>query len=495
MMGTHAAILQVAIPLAAAPICILLRRPRLTWAFALAITWIVFGLSVFLMGTVLESGDIRYHLGGWAAPWGIELRLDALNAFVLVIVAGIAALVLPYAPRNLSSDLRDEDQYLFFSVFLLCLAGLLGMTITGDVFNAFVFLEISALSSYVLISMGGGRRALTAAYQYLIMGTIGSTFILIGVGLMYMMTGTLNMADLAVRLPAVAATRTVLAAFAFLTVGISLKSALFPLHTWLPNAYTYAPSMVSAFLASTATKVSFYFLLRILFSVFGVAYVIGELHVDQIFLPFAIVAIFAGSTVAIFQTNVKRLLAYSSVAQIGYMVLGLSFASVTGLTGSIIHLFNHAMMKGALFLAVGCLALRFGSVELKDLRGAGRRMPWTMAAFVVGGLNLIGVPFTAGFVSKWYLVLAAVQDGRWLVAVLTLLSSLLAAVYVWRVVEVAYLQEPDEGAGEMEVSEAPWSMRLPTCALAGASLVFGIYPNVPVAIARQAAQTLLEVTP
>jgi len=374
-------------------------------------------------------------------------------------------------------------------MFLLCLTGLLGITITGDVFNLFVFLEISSLSSYVMISLGRDRRALTAAYRYLIMGTIGATFYIIGVGLMYMMTGTLNMADLATLMPTIANTRVIQAALAFLTVGICLKLALFPLHLWLPNAYTYAPSVVTAFLAATATKVAVYILIRIIFTVFGAVNVFQVLDLQNILMALSIIAMFAASGIAIYQDNIKRLFAYSSIAQIGYIVLGLSFASEIGMAAGIIHLFNHAIMKCAIFMGLGCIALRVGGVSIRDMYGLGTRMPWTMAAIVIGGLSLIGIPMTVGFVSKWYLVRAALEAGMWPVAILIVLSSLLAIVYVWRIVEAAYLKEAPEDAAP--VTEAPLSMLLPLWVMAGASIYFGIDATATLSIALDAAGSLL----
>jgi multicomponent Na+:H+ antiporter subunit D len=301
------------------------------------------------------------------------------------------------------------------------------------------------------------------------------------------------MADLLVRLDEVEGTRTILAAFAFITVGVSLKMALFPLHTWLPNAYTYAPSIVSAFIASTATKVSFYLFARIIFSVFGADFVFfGALNLQCILLPLGLAGALIGTICAIFQTNVKRLLAYSSVAQIGYMAVGLSLATVTGLTGAIVHMFNHAMMKGGLFLVMGCIFYRLGSVELKDLRGVGRTMPITTAAFVLGGLNLIGVPLTAGFVSKWYLVLAAVQEQMWGVVFVFLTGSLLAVVYIWRVVEVAYFSDPPENGPK---GEAPAWLLVPTWMMLGSTVYFGIFERIPITFAESAARTLLGVSP
>ncbi len=425
--------LQVVVPLLAAPACLALRNARLAWGMALLASWAAFVIAILLLDRVLAEGLISYQLGGWAPPWGIEYRIDIVNAFVLLLVSGAGAVVLPFAAKSVAHEIPDDRVTLFYISFLLCLTGLLGITITGDAFNLFVFLEISSLSSYVLIALGSDRRALTAAYQYLIMGTIGATFILIGVGLLYMMTGTLNMADLAQRIPQVAGTRTVRAAFAFLTVGISLKLALFPLHLWLPNAYAYAPSAVTAFLAATATKVAVYVLLRFVFSVFGFTFAFETMPLGEILMVLAVAAIFSASTVSIFQDNVKRMLAYSGIAQIGYMILGVSMASVTGVTAGILHLFNHALMKGALFLALGCIVYRVGAVGMRSFRGLGREMPWTMAAFVAGGLSLIGVPLTVGFISKWYLVLGALEQGWWPLAVVVVVGSLIAVIYVWRV--------------------------------------------------------------
>lgn len=489
MILSHLPALQVVVPLVSAPTCVVLRHRDLAWGFTLAVSWATFGIAILLLTQVLAHGPLSYALGGWAAPWGIEYRIDLLNAFLLLIVAGIGAIVLPFARTSVLHEIRGDRVALFYAAYLLCLTGLLGIAITGDAFNLFVFLEISSLSSYALISLGQDRRALTASFQYLIMGTIGATFFLIGVGLLYMMTGTLNMADLASRLPDLTHTRTVLAAFAFITVGVSLKLALFPLHLWLPNAYAYAPSVATAFLAATATKVAVYVLIRFFFTVFGGSPALEKLPIMEILMVLASAGILVTSAVAIVQENVKRLLAYSSVAQIGYMVLGISFASVSGLTAGIIHLFNHALMKGGLFLALGCVALRAGSVRLEHLQGIGSQMPWTMASFVIGGLSLIGLPLTVGFISKWYLVLAALEQGWWMLAFLVLISSLLAVGYIWRVVETAYFKSWP--AGKPPLREAPLIMLVPTWTLMVLAIYFGIETSLPVGLAHNAAEMLV----
>ncbi len=488
MIATHLPALQIVVPLVSAPLCVLLGKTRLAYGLALIVCWAVFGISVLLLGQVLDSGVISYRLGGWAPPWGIEYRVDPVNAYVLLIVAAIGALVITYAKPSVVHEIGAGRETLFYTSYLLCLTGLLGVSITGDAFNIFVFLEISSLSSYVLISLGQDRRALTAAFRYLIFGTIGATFFLIGVGLLYQATGTLNIADMANRVTPISGSRTVQAAFAFMAVGLAVKAALFPLHAWLPNAYAYAPSVVTAFLAATATKVSIYVAIRTYFTIFGPDFSFGVMELGPVVMVASIAAMLIGSTIAIFQDDVKRLLAYSSVAQIGYMVLGLGFATILGVTGGMLHLFNHALMKGALFLALGCVFYRTGSVSMEAMKGLGQRMPWTMAAIVVGGLSLIGVPLTVGFVSKWYLLLAAIDSGLWWISIFILVASLLAIIYVWKLVEAAYMSPADEGAPS---GEAPLIMLIPTWILVLANLYFGIDTRVSVGVATRAAEFLL----
>ncbi len=491
MIEQQLSLLLVAVPLLAAPVASILPNGRLPWLLALVVSWLCLAMAIWQFIIVLDGHIISYELGGWSPPWGIEYRIDAVNAFVALIVAGIAAVTMPYALRSVEQEIPKKQSSLFYATLLLFLVGLLGIAQTGDVFNLFVFLEISSLSSYVLIGMGRQRRALTAAYQYLIMGTIGATFLLIGIGLLYAETGSLNMVDLHARLENALDNRTVHTAFAFIVIGIGLKLAMFPLHQWLPNAYTYAPSVVTVFLAATATKVAVYVMLRMMFTVFSFSGFVRGTPADEMFLILGTAGIIAASIYAIYQRDAKRLLAFSSVAQVGYMVLGIGFGTALGLTATVVHIFNHALMKGALFMALGAIVYRIGSSQIDKFDGLGRQMPWTFGAIFIGGLSLIGIPGTAGFISKWYLVLAALEQQSWFITATILLGSLLAVVYVWKLVEVLFFRETSKNS---KIKEAPLSLLIPMWLLVLANIYFGIDTRLTINAAKAAVQ-LLGVAP
>ncbi len=487
----HAPALQVVAPLLAAPLIVLVRR--LSWAYAIAVAAcaLAFFFSIGLWSQVQSTGVIAYAIGNWPPPWGIEYRVDALNAFILCLVSGTGLAVLLFSRSSNAHEVPSEQRYLFYAMFCLCLAGLLGMAITGDAFNIFVFLEISALSTYVLIAMGRQRQSLFAAYQYLILGTIGATFIVIGIGLIYLLTGTLNLVDMGQRLSQVDSMRPVYAAFAFISAGVFLKLALFPFHNWLPNAYTYAPTTVSAFLAATATKVSIYVLLRFYFTVFHLDAITPHLPLSLMLGALAIAGMFAGSATAIFQTDMKRLLAFSSVGQIGYIMLGIALFNASGLTAGLVHLFNHGITKGASFLLLGLVVTRLGGTQMSHLSGLGKTMPWTAFGLLICGLSLIGVPGTAGFISKLYLVRAALDLGLWWVALMVLLSSLLAVAYVWKFVEAAYFRPPPEQLSPSLANVTTWDMRLMALLLTLSTVYFGFDTRFTLGSAQAAAQYLL----
>jgi multicomponent Na+:H+ antiporter subunit D len=471
------------------------------WLWALLISAMVLICAMGLMLDVQATGTITYRIGSWPEDYGIVYVVDSLNAYVILVVALLGFLSTIYAKDSVAAEISKDRHHLFYAVWLLVICGMVGICVTGDTFNVYVLLEIASLTAYTLIALGGqrDRRALVAALKYLILGSIGATFILISIGYLLMMTGTLNMVDMHEQLVRLrdagelVDNRTLFVSFAFLMVGLGIKMALFPLHMWLPNAYTYAPSAVTVLMAATATKVGVYMFFRFVFTIYGDAY---DNTADMYFLALlAGVGVVATSVTAMRQTDVKSVLAYSSVGQIAYIVLGFSLANEPGVTASVIHIFNHAVVKGGMFMAVGAVALRVGGTKVSDFKGLGRRMPLTMAAFTIGGAGLIGVPLTTGFISKWYLVQGTMEKGYWGMAFIVLLGGLLALIYVWRLVEIIWFAQPDNHQPVKPVREAPLSMLIPMWILIGASVWFGIDAGWTADAASAAARMLLHGGP
>lgn len=486
----HAPALLIVVPLMLGGLCAFMPNGRLAWLLTLIASAVSLLCALILLSQVHLTGPVSYHLGGWAPPLGIEFRIDGLNALFLLVITGIGMAAALFSLSTVEVEIRKEKRALFYAAHLICLTGLAGVAITGDAFNLFVFLEISSISTYVLVALGASRdrRALPAAFNYLVMGTIGATFYVIGVGFLYAATGTLNLADMAVRLADLGDNKTVHAAYAFIVVGLGVKAAMWPLHQWLPNAYAYAPSFVTMFLSATATKVAIYALIRMTFGVFAPA---GSFDIGQfsyVFAPLAMLAMLICSFQAIFQTDVRRMLAYSSVAQVGYMVLGIAIGTAAGLSAGIFHLVNHAIIKGALFMAVAGVVLTYQGTRIEDFRGLGRAAPFTMTAFAIAGLSLIGMPLTAGFQSKWALLEALVQSGWGVGAVVIVAASLLAVVYMGRVLQAVFFEAPTNPRKIRR--EAPLLLLVPLWTLALANLWIGVQADWVIGLADMASQTV-----
>jgi multicomponent Na+:H+ antiporter subunit D len=479
-MTAHLPILIVVLPLAGACVVALagLRSALLARGLALTLLVVSASCSVAALVRAIEQGPIRYFLGGWAPPWGIEYVVDPLGGGMATLVAGCAVAAAVYAGPFVRG-LRPPDAGAFHAVYLLLVAGLLGITVTGDLFNLYVFLEISSLAAYALLALGGGRSVF-ASFRYLLLGTAAGTLYLLGVGYLYAVTGSLNMADVAARLPAHFGSPAVTMAIVLISVGLAVKMALFPLHGWLPDVYTFAPAPVTAFVAGVMTKVSAYALLRVLF--FVVALGGATPDVLRVLGWVAAVAAIAGSVMALAQTDVRRILAYSSVGQIGYIVLGFAIGTPLALTGALLHVVNHAAMKSCLFFSAGTVLYRTGASHLEGYQGVARHMPLTLGAFAIAAASIVGLPPTGGFFSKWYLLAAAFDAGEWPFAVVLVASSLLTAVYMFRVIERAYLgHAPEPAAGTAPPGEAPAAMLVPTMTLAAAVLLLGVFNQQVVA--------------
>jgi len=452
-------------------------RKGLSYPITIIALSLSFLASIHCLYTVLATGTIHYYLGTWEPPWGIEYVVDHLNGFILVIVSFVSLMVAISSRRVVEKELPEKVVY-FYTLFLLQVTGFLGIVITGDMFNLYVFLEIASLAGYALIAVGEDGAPF-ASFNYLIFGTIGACFYLLGVGYLYISTGSLNMADLAEILPALYQSKVLMVAFAFFLVGVSLKMALFPLHVWLPDAYTYAPSAVSALLAPLMTKVGAYVMIRILFTVFEPRFSMELIPATSILGWMAAGAILFGALLALAQSDVKRMLAYILVGEVGYIALGVGLANRNGLTGAILHILNDSIMMLALFLIVAAIMYRSGNREIPSLRYMHRRMPFTMATLVIAGLSVIGIPPTCGFFSKWYLVLGAIDANQWVFVAVLLLSSLINVILFFRIIENVYLEPREEEAHEgveeaVAIEEAPLSLLLPILIAGAGILLLGI---------------------
>jgi multicomponent Na+:H+ antiporter subunit D len=452
-------------------------KKSLCYPLAMIAVSISFFSSLFVANRVLRYGPLHYYLGGWEPPWGIEFSIDHLNAFMVVLVTSLSFLVVIYAKRSVEKELLGKE-IPFYSLFLLLFTGLLGIVSTGDMFNLYVFLEIASLSCYALIAVGKDR-ALVASFRYVVMGTIGACFYLLGVGYLYITTGSLNMGDLAVLLPPLYGNAVVQTAFVFILIGLGIKVALFPLHTWQPDAYTYAPSVVSVMISTAMAKTSIYALIRIIFSVFTLNFITGFLPIFDILCWLSAIAMIFGSIYAIMQSKLKKMLAYSSIANVGYIILGigLSVSTTMGLTPALMHVLNHALIKGCMFMVAGAFIYKAGLWDINNFVGLGRKMPYTCLAFILAALAMIGMPPSVGFISKWYLILAALDSGKYLLVAVIFFSTLLMIVYVWQVIEIMYIrvEERQEGEeSEIRVDEEPMSMLVPGIILAFLCFAIGI---------------------
>ena len=419
-------------------------QKQLSYYIALAALAVSCAAAVSVLGEVITSGTLQYHMAGWAPPMGIALRIDLLNAMVLVLISAIALVNLVASVRNVDREIPDRAPS-FYVMYLLFVVGLSGVTATGDLFNLYVLIEITSLTSYALIALGDKDRAPIAALNYIFIGVIGASFYLLGVGYLYITTGSLNMTDVAGILKGIQGSTAVLTAFILCILGVWIKMALFPLHVWLPNAYAFAPVGFARVVAPLMTKVMVYVMVRLMVTVFGLDYIFETLHLADAVVWLAVIAILAGAFAALLQTELKKMLAYIIVCEIGYMVGGAWLGNDSGMTGAILHIVNDGLMTFALFLAVGNIIYMRKQVAFSNLQGLFSAMPWTMAGFVLAGLSIIGVPPTCGFFSKWYLVLGAFEAGAYHFAAALIVSSLVCAVLFFKVFEICFFA-PASGA-------------------------------------------------
>jgi len=433
-------------------------------------------LAIVVLNRTLTLGSLSYTAGAWTPPWGIELLVDPLSALMLLLISAVSFIATFAAVPCVKRDLEDR-QHIFFTLYLILIAGLMGLVLTADAFNLYVMLEITSITTYGLIALGRGRAPLSS-FNYIIMGSVAASFYLLGVGYLYLLTGTLNMAHIATYLPSLQGSAALATAEAFILVGLWIKMAFFPLHGWLPRAYSDAPDGAGVLIAPLMTKVTIYLMIRLMITFQSPGFPLISMDVRTLVVWAAAIGIICASSLALAQRNLKQMLTYIIVAEVGYMVGGAWLANDQGMTGALLHIVNDALMTLCLFLAATAIAYRTGSLHFDSLKGLYKRMPWTMAFFTIGAFSMIGVPPTCGFFSKWYLLLGGIEAGQWEFVIALIFSSLVNSVLFFRIIELAYFSSPQEGESIEHTSlgrqEAPWWILSPLALTAVLLIVVGL---------------------
>ena len=427
--------LLVIVPILGAtlPLALGLRYDDVGWACATAVCGIVFALALPVTNAVYGVGErvqVIHNLGGFDQPVGIALVADELSTIVVLLIAAVSLATLAYTRHG------GPRGNTFYSGYLLLVGGLMGISLTGDVFNLFVFLEITGIATYGLIAKSDGAEAAVAALKYLIIGTVGASLYLVGVGFVFLATGTLNMIDLATAIPEAGYDDPLVRmAFAFMFVGFAIKVAQWPLHTWQPDAYQHAPDGVTPMIAALVSTVSAYALARVIFGVYTVEFVATTPYLQEIVVTVGSVSVVAGSLLAVIQVDVKRMLAFSSVSQFGLIVAAYGLLTETALVGALVHLVGHGIMKAGLFVCAGIVAAGYGARKVDEYAGLFAHRPAVASATAVLGIALIGIPPSVGFIGKWYIAVGSVEAELWPVAAVIFLSTMLTLGYVARLLE------------------------------------------------------------
>ncbi len=448
------------------------------------------GLVVFISSTVhlLLVGQaavqafrqpLVYKLGAWDSPLGIQLLVDNFAAFLLLVIAGLFYLIIIYSLQFMG---RKSTKY--YVLLLILLAGMMGMTMTSDLFNMYVFLEVISLATYGLVAINKRDYSFEGSFKYLIIGSLSGVFVLLAIILTYQGTGSLNLADLAGKfttMPELMQT-TILGLY---LLGLGTKIALVPLHSWLPDAYTTALAPVSALSSALVIKVFLYNLVRLIYLLYGLEFLLTT-NLQLLLVCWGTVTFLTAHFLAYQQTNLRRLLGYSSVAQMGYIMIGFGLGTELGVIAGNYHLLNHAVMKTALFLAAGIFTAATGAYSIKSLQGLGRKLPVISLGFTTAALAIIGLPPLNGFISKWLLIKSALEAEYQVVGLLIIVGTVLALGYYLKVIKLLY----NFVGEEPEINFPTWQLKLPVVILGTACLGLGLFPQFPLSIIEKTVSLL-----
>jgi len=438
----------------------------LVWIVSTVVSFVLFILALYGIAVTQQLPMIVYKMGNWPPPLGIVMAFDSFSAFMVLIISIIVFTGSLFSLRYMSNY---TGQWKFYTLFMLMTAGMMGICITGDLFNMFVFLEIAAISSYALVAFGVGAEELEASFKYIVMGEIGGLTFLLAIALIYAKTSTLNLADISTSLQVIRHTTFFSMTLGMMLFAFSIKAALVPFHSWLPDAYPAAPAPISSLLAGICTKVfGIYTTARIVFNVFGLTRA-NEPMVFNILIGLGLLSIaFAGLT-ALNQKDYKRLLAYSSISQVGFIMLGFGIGNYYGVVGAILYILAHGLAKGLLFLTSGSVVHATGTRDLQKLAGLGERMPTTAWSFRIGALSVIGLPPLVGFFAKLLIIMGAIKAGFIWLAILAIVLSVLSLAYLLKIESSVFMKK-----GKIDAKTAPFTMRIAMVFLVVLIVLLGI---------------------
>ena len=430
-------------------------------------------VSILNLHNVVNHGEVRYAFSGWTAPLGIEWVADGLASVILVLlsVLGLLGVVFtgPTSPKALGGRIVH-----YYTLILLFFSALTGIVFAADFFNIFVFLEVAAISSYALIGVAGGR-ALFAAFRYLILGTIGASIYLLGVSYLYAVTGTLNMADMADKLPFLLGSKALVGGLLFIFIGLGIKMALVPFHSWMPEAYAYAPDSVSPIMASLLTKIVLLAWVRIIYWVLNSSIAIFDIPILQLVAVLGALAAVIGASLALAQRDIKMMFAYGGVSHIGIILIGIGQGNQTGFVGGIFYLLNDAVMQAALFFLAGVAFCHYGVRTIDDLGRVGKQAPWLTGSLIVVGLGMIGLPPTGGFFGKWNIILGALEADNYVSVAAVLLSTLLTLAYFVKLFEGIFRQTSTRL--DLQFGEFPLSFKMTLGVTSAAIMLLGLFSS------------------
>jgi len=430
-------------------------------------------VSILNLHNVVQHGEVRYEFGGWDVPLGIEWVADGFASVILVLMSSLCLLGVVFAGQISPKDLGGRIVH-YYTLILLLVSSLTGVVFAADFFNLFVFLEVAAIASYALIGVAGGR-ALFSAFRYLILGTLGASLYLLGVSYLYAVSGTLNMADMVDKLPLLENSKALVGGLIFMFIGLGIKMALVPFHSWLPEAYTNAPDSISPIMASVVTKVALLAWVRIIYWVFDASVAINDIPILLLVEVVGALATVIGASLALAQRNIKMMFAYGGISHIGLILIGIGQGNPTGFVGGIYYLLNDAVMQAALFFLAGVALCQYGVKTIDDLGRIGKQAPWITGSLIVMALGMIGLPPTGGFFGKWYIILGALEADNYISVAAVLLSTLLTLAYFVKLFESIFRKTSTPM--DVPFADIPLTFKMTLGITSAAIMILGIFSS------------------